>query len=188
MLIGTGTTGRIYKTTDYGLTWNSLGVALAGEADIDFLTYLRNNVVIGSTYPNSKVIRSTNGGTSWSDLGQFGTGTFMSNCATSGAGVAIICESNIGHCWQTVDYGANWLDLGRMGGQNIIRIAYLENGIYVGGTSPNGKVVRSTEYGLGDETSYTFTNVQDDHALTATYASVSETDSGSSFGGSGNFR
>ena len=58
--------------------------------------------------------------------------------------------------------GLAWADLGQRGAETyIISLAYLGNGIAIAGTSPSGKIFRSTDYGatwadLGQQAAETY--------------------------------
>jgi len=134
-----------------------------------------NGITIASAYPDGKLLRSTNYGLTWTDLGIF-DGKIMNNVAHMGNGMGVVGGGSNGHMWKTIDYGATWMDLGQQGGEQWIESGYLESGIFlagtgpiINGTGPHGKILRSTAYGLGPSTTYTFSNVQAPHMITADY-------------------
>jgi hypothetical protein len=166
---GCGINGHILRSTDNGLTWTNLGPQ-AGEFDIDYITNLGNGIVMASTYPNGKLLRSTDNGLTWTDLGQFDSGGVMSEVVYAGNGLAIGGAGTTGHVWRTLDYGVTWEDLGRLGTDTLLRPAYLDDQVFVVGTGENGKIFRTTNNGFGATGTYTFSNVQAPHTITATYA------------------
>jgi hypothetical protein len=169
VVAGCGVNGHILRSTDNGLTWTNLGTQ-GGELDIDYITSMGNGIAVASTYPNGKLLRSTDNGLTWNDLGQFDAGGVMSEVVSAGNGLAIAGAGTTGHLWRTVDYGATWVDLGRLGTDTLLRPAYLDDQVFVVGTGPNGKIFRTTNKGYGTTGTYTFSNVQTAHTLTATYA------------------
>ena len=116
------------------------------------------------------MLRSTDYGLTWTDLGPFDTVDTMSNAASAGNGIAVAGTGKDGHMWRSIDYGANRKDLGQLGSETILRSTFLSNGTSLVGTSPDGKIYRSTN--AGASMSYTFTNVQALHTITATYVYV----------------
>ena len=168
VVAGCGTSADILRSTDNGLTWTSSG-RQAGESDIDFIAGLGNSTAIASTYPGGKLLRSTNDGLTWTDLGRFDSVDTMSNVASAGNGIAVAGAGKDGHLWRTTNYGASWTDLGQLGGETLLRPAYIDNQTFVVGTYPNGKIYRATQNGFGTNGSYTFSNVQSNHSITATY-------------------
>ena len=52
-----------------GLEWSDLGQQY-GQTYILSLAYLGNGIALAGTYPNGKILRSTDYGATWSDLGQ----------------------------------------------------------------------------------------------------------------------
>jgi hypothetical protein len=167
---GAGGSGNIWRSTDLGLSWTNLGNSFGSVVtDVDFITYLGKGVTIASTYPNAHMLRSIDYGLTWSDLGKFGAGSTLSSGASAGDGVAVVGGGTYGHLWRTTDYGASWTDLGQQGAETIVRPTYTTGGLFLAGTYPNGKILRSTRYGLGENTTYTFTKVKKDHSLSATF-------------------
>jgi hypothetical protein len=75
-----------------------------------------------------------------------------------------------------MDYGATWVDLGRLGTDTLLRPARLDNQVFAIGTGPNGKIFRTTNSGFGAAGTYTFSNVQAAHTVTATYAPATPSD------------
>lgn len=174
VLAGTaGVTGNIWRSTDLGATWTNLGNRFGAiVSDVDFFTHLGNGIVIASTYPNGHMLRSLDYGLTWSDLGKFDAGDKLSAAASAGNGIAVVGGGTDGHLWRTTDYGATWTDLGRQGAESVMRPAYATNGLFLAGTYPNGQILRSTRYGLGRNTTYTFTNVQANHTLSGAFVPI----------------
>ena len=173
VLAGCGTTGDILRSTDNGITWTNIGKQFT-ESDIDYIAGLGNNVVIATTYPNGKLLRSTNNGLTFSDLGQFDSGGYMAEVVSIGGGVAFGTTGTTGHIWRTMDYGATWTDLGLLNPQTAtaMRVTLVDSQVLLIGSGPTGKIFRATNNGFGTTGSYTFSNVQMPHTLTATYASI----------------
>jgi len=56
-LAGTYPNGKIFRSTDYGLTWTDLGQQGA-ETHIYSLAYLENGIALAGTRPGGKIFRS----------------------------------------------------------------------------------------------------------------------------------
>jgi photosystem II stability/assembly factor-like uncharacterized protein len=99
---------RVRKTTDGGLTWNTVATPIGGSGRAVSAPNL-NDVWI-ARYSSNVVIRSGNGGSTWStvslgDINGRGNAIFASDASN-----AWIAGSSSGapRIWRTVDGGTNW--------------------------------------------------------------------------------
>jgi photosystem II stability/assembly factor-like uncharacterized protein len=132
-------TSNIYRSTDYGATWNMVVFALATRA----VGYLGNGIAIAGNDPGH-ILRSTDYGAAWADLGAISSAVIRST-AYLGNGIAIFGDQ-AGHILRSTDYGATWVNLGAISLDRIYAMAYLGNGIAIFGDN-TGHVFRSTDYG-----------------------------------------
>ena len=88
-LAGTGTGGRILRSTDYGATWANLGQQFS-QTSILSLAYLGNGIALAGTGDTTgKILRSTDYGATWADLGQQFSQTSIRSFAYLGNGIAL---------------------------------------------------------------------------------------------------
>ena len=160
-----GGAGKIYRSTDYGLTWDS-GYA-TGYAGIYSLLSLGSGIVLAVGYYGGPDLRSTDYGVSWIELQHIGNDTTFALC-DCGNGI-VLCGHNVPggnpcEVWRSTDYGATWAQAQQLGTQTQINaILYVGSGVCVSatGSASAGKIYRSTDYGqtwsfiqnLGTETS-----------------------------------
>jgi photosystem II stability/assembly factor-like uncharacterized protein len=179
VLLGAGTTGDIWISRNNGNSgsWVNKGNPLPSVmTDIDHCTYLGNNTAILSTYhatAGGHIIRSTNTNAStptWTDMGKFDSFA-VEGCATNGSGIVLCGGLQGGHTYRSADYGATWQDLGLLESETTSFVGAFNtdtNAFFIG-TYPNGKIIRLDHVGYGTTGSYTFSNVQANHTITATF-------------------
>src|SRR4030042_707170 len=68
VVAGTGASGKILRSTNYGATWTDLGQQYS-QTYILSLCYLENGIVLAGTGASGKILRSTDYGATWTDLG-----------------------------------------------------------------------------------------------------------------------
>jgi len=145
-LAGTGSDGKILRSTDYGATWSD--IRSQSQSLIWCLAYLGNGIALAGTLYAGKILRSTDYGATWTDLGQQFSQEYILCLVYLGNGIALAGTYPDGKILRSTDYGATWTDLGKQFSQsNINSLAYLGNGIALAGTASNGKILRSTDYG-----------------------------------------
>jgi len=71
-----------------GLTWSDLG-QMFSQSYILSLAYLGNGICLAGTYPDGKILRSTNYGANWSDLGQMFSQAYIRSVAYLGNGICL---------------------------------------------------------------------------------------------------
>jgi hypothetical protein len=114
------------------------------------LAHLGNGICLAGTSGGGKILRSTDYGATWSDLGQQFSQTQIYSFAHLGNGICLAGTGTGGKVLRSTDYGATWTDLGTQFSQTeIYSLAYLGNGICLAGTGGGGKILRSTNLRLG---------------------------------------
>ncbi len=156
--IGTSsaTVGRLLKTTDYGATWtNVTGYTATGTTRGIYFIDADTGYVSNSNYA---ILKTTNGGTSFTELGDFGTGTIYEvkffNASTgvaSGANGEIFVTTNHGANWTVSNIGqkSNQFGLGLEGFLGSRSVQNLDgagsNTIFAAGVA--GVITKSTDLG-----------------------------------------
>ena len=69
ILMGSGNTGKIFRSTDFGKTWTDLGQQYS-LTSIYRIIHLENGICIAGSAPNGHILRSIDYGQTWVDLGQ----------------------------------------------------------------------------------------------------------------------
>jgi photosystem II stability/assembly factor-like uncharacterized protein len=154
-------------TANPGLIWSDIGVLVASQTVIGFITSLGNGVAIagtGLTGGYGHLARTVDYGLHWTDLGTLSVNETVMYCGCYlEAGICIVGTISHGHILRSIDYGLHWTDLGTQAGETRINsIAYCGGGIVIAGTGGHAKILRSTDYGttwsdLGQLGSYTQT-------------------------------
>lgn len=160
VLAGTGsTTGRILRSTDYGVTWSDLGQQ--GTATVcRFITKLAANTAIACVNANAsssgKIYRSTDNGATWTVLStpaDFGKHTgAVCNFGGGVVACAAINNSDVLHVWRSTDTGATFTDVETLASSALASLGGIALSSTVGliavqlidGTS---KIYRSTDAG-----------------------------------------
>ncbi len=97
----------IYRTTDYGITWETV---LQSDHHIDFHCFYvsQNNIIYAGTHKD-KIFKSSDGGTTWTKLEQgFTTETNISCIGSPDMGNRIICGSYNEGYFISNDEGLSW--------------------------------------------------------------------------------
>lgn len=134
------------RRRDIARLWTDIGQP-GTQTQITSLVYLGNDIVVGGTYDGNKVIRSTDRGDTFSDLGNQCTGTGLFLCYV-GNGIVLGISYGSGKIIRSTDYGATWSDLGAPTNfTNGSRINYYGNGVCVALDYNPGRTSLSTDYG-----------------------------------------
>jgi len=144
--------GKIYRSTDYGLTWDAgydLNVINPNYVSVYSLLNLGNGIVLAAGYYGGFILRSTDYGKTWTEVQTIGVDS--TNCLTN-CDNGIVLMSHVGggtvQVWKSVDYGLTWSQAAVLGTEtSLYAISYLGAGVCLAGTGPAGKVYRSTDYG-----------------------------------------
>lgn len=151
--IGTLRTGP--QQVGIGNNWR-LRASLSNSR-FDAIEYLGEGILLtGSRTTNAgRVLRSTDYGTTWTDLGNITGGMNIANIKSAGEGKAYILTGN-SNIYRTTDYGANWTNLGSVSNNTPFNALYqrsygLEasgNTVLVSDTAGGGgHIFRSTDSG-----------------------------------------
>jgi hypothetical protein len=148
VLAGTTAGGRIYRSTDYGLSW-TLVQQLDTETYVYSLVYLGGGIVLAGTYPTGQVYRSTDYGLTWSLIQRLGTETYVWSLVYLGSGIVLAGTATTGQIYRSTDYGLTWSLIRRLDTEKyVMSLVYLGSGIVLAGTATTGQIYRSTDYGL----------------------------------------
>lgn len=138
-------TGRVFKSTDKGLTWDAgTRVCWASMSSAASMIYLGSGIALVGT-PEGEIARTIDYGTNWTmkifDIGAEQVHGF----AHLGNGVVLLV-TNTGKVWKSTDYGVNWSLYSDTGaGANAIVYAGNDMVFVPGGF---GHVYRSLDGGL----------------------------------------
>lgn len=146
--------GEEWRTWDYGKTWEFV-MSVDGGNYVGAFVYCGGGVIVAGLWGGSAghVFRSTNYGTTWTDLGDIsgGSGGSANYGAYLGNGIVIFTDDN-GHVFRSADHGLTWADLGDITGLNLWLegTISLNNGIALttAHDGADGHVYRSTDWGL----------------------------------------
>ena len=101
--------GTAYRSTDDGLTWNSITMLTTSSGGWNKIVYAGNNtwLAIATSTANSQIARSTNGGTSWANVAHsLGPITLQEIGADKSTGTCLIAGGT--SIRRSTDYGATW--------------------------------------------------------------------------------
>ena len=137
-------------------TWVNLGTPSAGAASIAHLVDCGGGKLLGFT-ASAYLVRSTDYGATWADLGRDPTSIGSSSAASLGTGIALAGENSNEGIYRTTDYGSTWTNL-HVGTQighyaDVLSLVSLGGGIALAGTqantpTPYAEILRSTDSGV----------------------------------------
>lgn len=142
----TSNNGKVFKSTDEGLTWDAGQVISTTAFDVcTALLYLGSGIVIAGTN-KGEIARSINYGANWTikiyEL--VDSGDDVRDFVHLGGGVVLL-SSDKGHIYRSSDYGANWSKIASPG-VGLCDLAYAgSNMVFVSGAG--GHVYRSLDGG-----------------------------------------
>jgi len=148
MLLGTQSTGKIYRSTNYGQSWVNVSAPFGQTSVISFCD-CGNGIILAGTGITAKILRSTDYGISWISIGSMFAERNIPSIISLGSGIVLASTTNLAHILRSSDNGLSWSDLGRQFSQLYIqRMLYLGSGIVIAGTGSSGYLLRSINYGL----------------------------------------
>lgn len=141
---------KVYKSTNYGDTWTDLGQLSAATPVSPFarcygllVTAAGSILVADMANTGGRIFRSTDGGSSFTNLGTIGTGGIYRFCAV---GDGILCNDTSGRIFKSTDDGATWTSKGQLVASALWAIVYCGSGICLA-ASESGQIFRSTDNG-----------------------------------------
>jgi hypothetical protein len=110
--------------------------------------YVGAGVCLAGTFPHGQVWRSTDYGSTWTQIQQLGTETGVFCLLGLGAGVVLAGTGPTGRVYKSTNGGTTWSLLYSSGEQTIYTLNTLGAGVILAGSGPNGKVYRSVDSGV----------------------------------------
>jgi len=138
-----GDSGKIYKTTDNGLSWNTQSSSTTVNLYSVSFPSMNTGYSVGGS---GIVLRTSNGGTSWNNQFTFGNDLYEIKMKDINTGF-IVGSVNSEVVLSTANGGANWLPLVNVSGSSLksITIIGISTIIAVG---VNGRIRRTSNYGI----------------------------------------
>ncbi len=141
-----GNTGRIWKTTDGGYTWELYVASTAAFSDVAFL----NNQFGVTSGNNGNIFKTTDGGDSWINISNTGSTAGFNGVAIVDTNTILVAGSNV--VYKTTNGGNNWTLISpgvSVAPISRIRMLDANKGYIIGasGTSGVGYVFRTTDGG-----------------------------------------
>jgi hypothetical protein len=107
--------GRIYLSKDNGSTWNKVDSFPTTNSRVECVCYMGGGVVLAGTgLTTGRIVRSTDYGATWTDLGQQGSSTRViviakvdTNIAIAGCGQG----STLGEIYRSTNNGLTWTNI-----------------------------------------------------------------------------
>jgi photosystem II stability/assembly factor-like uncharacterized protein len=141
---------KVYKTANYGDTWADLGQLSSATPVSPFarcygllVTSAGSILVADMANTGGRIFRSTDGGSSFTNLGTIGTGGIY---RLQEVGDGILCNDTSGRIFKTIDDGVTWISKGQLVASPLWAIEYCGNGICLV-ASESGQIFRSTDNG-----------------------------------------
>jgi len=142
---GSGAGGKIFRSTDRGVTW-AVAKNVTPEHNITSIATWENGYAIAGSSPNGKIFRSTDYGATWTEVYD-SSGSQIWAMSTWENGYAIAGTSANGRILRSTDYGETWAEVYNTSEQYIFGTCAIPTGHGFAGTYPSGKIFRSTDYG-----------------------------------------
>lgn len=152
----------VMRTTDYGLTWTEVGNGTTGMTVLNMLQPLEGGIIIagggfdsgnGIFLDNAHIIRSTDYGLTWTDVGEplAGEVRLFGSCYM-GNGIVLAGTTDNAHILRSDDYGETWADMGAPAVQKILTKLYNIGGgkalAFTAGAPSNGHIYMTDDWGL----------------------------------------
>ncbi len=167
IMVGTGyvtPNASVYRSSDNGNTFVQEGDDVAGFSDVYDFCDCGSGIWLMACANTGNILRSTNYGSTWTDLGQIDTHKYITILEYLGSGIVIATTENspnpplVARILRSTDYGATWtriFDDENVSLQNMM--CNIGGGIIIVGLSNYGygseggyttaKIARSTDYG-----------------------------------------
>jgi hypothetical protein len=156
----TPSVAHILRSVDGGHNWTDEGNGSTDMTVINCLEYFGSGVWVAGggkdngsgVFTNGRLIRSTDDGDSWTDLGVLVTGEKRYfGSINLGGGIGLVSSSPLNHILRTTDSGATWTDLGAMFTENLtsgfVNYGYGKVSGVTGAGTYSGLIIRSDDYG-----------------------------------------
>jgi len=139
VLIGTGVTGKIYRSTDNGLTFTGTS-QLYSQTYITRFVEISNGIVFALCGSTGRLLKSIDDGITWIDLGRIFSSAYLYDLIELPDGSLLLCQSNNGAIYQSYDFGITWVNRLYLGASGKILYSIEKNGslILASGYQMNG--------------------------------------------------
>jgi len=156
------TEAGIYKSTDYGLTWNLNHASFGNNTYFSGCINSAGTIFVGCN--SSHLIRSYDNGQSWVDGSSFGTETGTYGLCYLDNSIMLATTYPTGNLYRSIDDGSTWSFTTLLASAaSLTNIVYCGNGVVLISGSSTG-IFRSTDYGL------TWTTTGNLYGLTRIYS------------------
>lgn len=131
---------------EVGTKWKDMGAFLDSGFSSDWVIYLGGGILLAANTLTGAVIRSTDYGSHWFDVGVVSASWIRSFSASDGV---VIATDDAGHVFRSIDFGLTWTDIGVIvaPANGIPASQYVGRGIFLI-FDENMHVQRSTDYGV----------------------------------------
>lgn len=105
---------RLWRSTDYGLTWTrstDYDTEDSSRAPLS-MAYLGNGICLIGTLYTGKILRSIDYGLTWTDLGQQASEIEIDSLLHLKEGICFAGTGTTGKTLKSIDYGLTWTDTG----------------------------------------------------------------------------
>ncbi|MCB0723338.1 MAG: T9SS type A sorting domain-containing protein [Ignavibacteriae bacterium] len=155
-----GNTGKIFKTTNAGVTWDTSITAISSGVTWYDLEFLDANTGFAAGTSTGRVAMTTDGGATWSMMGTPPSATYYGVYAKDANNV--IATSTAGNIRKTTDGGTTWTTISTGASSTLYKVNFLNaNTGYVCGSSTAiryttdfGDTWTSTNTGVASSTFY----------------------------------
>lgn len=135
-----GLDSAIVYSDDGGVTWATATTAIP----IARLAYFGNGVVVAISQNSRVVWRSVDNGLTWASVQTLAGVAQLRSIAYTSAGTGLIGTGDGGDVFRSTDNGVTWVQSADLTPGIISCLCHIGNGVVLAGTSPNGKILRST--------------------------------------------
>ena len=127
LLMGTSPNGKVFRSTDNGVTWGDLG-QLGAETSVVCMA-INGATVVAGTSPNGKIYRSTDSGATWGLAASLASAFIVSCLLYTGGSTFVAGTGANGKIYRSTDDGVNWSEIGDLTENQITALINIGNGL-----------------------------------------------------------
>lgn len=120
----TGGRGKIYKTTDGGISWSLKNVDTLNFPEVNNIMFVNNNTGYAGL-ESGKFARTTDGGANW-QLSQTAPGDHLHGMSFPSVDTGF-AFTKYGHFLRTTNAGVNWIEITHFVGENYQDVEFIDN-------------------------------------------------------------